>query len=174
MNLKINTLGLASVFVVLLISGSVYAATQIPYVNQINFIKNYNRATKFIATSGSIEEGGLPILRKFGFKTIIDLRTEEEGSDDERKAVAWAGMHYINIPVTGDGIDAQQLEAFTKAIKSAKPILVHCASGNRAGAMWASYQISQGVELEKAMKEGRKAGMLPALEEKVRMTILGK
>lgn len=160
-----------SVFAILLISGSVYATNQIPYVNQVSFIKNYNRATKHIATSGYISEGGLQVLHKFGFKTVIDLRTEEEGSDKEKQDVARAGMHYINIPVTSAGIDAKQLDIFTKAIKSsAKPILVHCASGNRAGAMWASYQISQGVELEKAIKEGRKAGMLPALEEKVRMT----
>ena len=166
----INAVNLILILVVTLLSGSVYAANKTPYANQVSYIKNYNRATKQIATSGFISDGGLQVLLKFGFKTVIDLRTEEEGAIREKHAVERAGMQYINIPTTGAGINQQQLEAFTQAIDaSEKPILVHCASGNRAGAMWASYQISQGVELEKAIKAGRKAGMRKGLEEKVRM-----
>lgn len=169
MKLNIQASRLAASLILILVTGAAYAASLTPYANQISHIKNYNRANKEIATSGFISDGGLPILRKFGFKTVIDLRTEEEGSTKEKYAVERAGMQYRNIQITSAGINPQQLAAFTQAIESAeKPILVHCASGNRAGAMWATYQISQGVELEKAIKAGRKAGMRPGLEEKVR------
>jgi len=84
-------------------------------------------------------------------------------------AIETADMAYINIPITIDGIDESQLEAFKQAIAQASPpILLHCATGNRAGAMWASYQLSEGIPLEIALKDGRASGMKSGLEEKVK------
>ena len=83
------------------------------------------------------------------------------------------GMNYVNIPMTVAGISEEQLAAFTKAIETAQaPVLIHCGSGNRAGAMWASYQIRKGVDPEVALAAGRKAGMRPPMEEKVRAAFL--
>lgn len=154
----------------ILLTGTAYATNLMPYENQVSIVKNYNRATPQIATSGEIGEKGAEILAEHGFKTIIDLRTQAEGTDDEKLAVETAAMRYINIPVTGEGIDNRQLAAFSNAIENTEmPALVHCASGNRAGAMWAAYRISKGASPEIALEEGRAAGMQPEMEQKIRV-----
>ena len=155
----------------LLFVGVVHANEQAPFGNQVSEVKNYNRATSQIATSGVIGDGA-QALAKHGFKTIIDLRTEAEGTQEEKLAVEAAGMRYVNIPVTGAGINDAQLAAFTKAIEATQtPVLVHCASGNRAGTLWATYRMSKGVAPEIALEEGRTAGMSGAMEANVKMAI---
>jgi uncharacterized protein (TIGR01244 family) len=97
------------------------------------------------------------------------LRTEAEGTASEKKAVESMGMSYINIPVTGAGINNEQLAAFSNAIEDVQtPILVHCASGNRVGAIWTTYRLRKGINSEIGFEEGRPAGMKPSLEEKVK------
>ncbi|MCB1985631.1 MAG: protein tyrosine phosphatase family protein [Burkholderiales bacterium] len=144
-------------------------AERIPFGHQVSTVQNYNRAAPQVATSGLIGDGGAPILAAHGFRTVIDMRTVNEGTREEKALVEGAGMVYVNIPMTVANLSNEHLEAFKNAMdKSPKPILVHCGSGNRAGAIWASYLISQGTDLEEALAEGRKAGMRPPLEEKVR------
>ena len=153
----------------ILFASITHASNQIPFGNQVSSIKNYNRATSQIATSGIIGDNGAEVLAAQGFKTIIDLRTPAEGTNEEKQAAEAADLHYINIPVTGEGINQKQLATFTKVIENtAKPVLVHCASGNRAGAMWFAYRISKGVAPEIASEEGKAAGMNPEMEQKVR------
>lgn len=153
----------------ILFTGIAYATDRVPYGNQVYTVQNYARITPQIATSGMIGDGGATLLAAHNFKTIIDLRTATEGTQEEKVLVEAANMVYVNIPTTVTGFDDEQLAAFTAAIEgSEKPILVHCGSGNRAGGMWASYQISKGVDPETALAEGRKAGMRPAMEEKVK------
>ena len=154
----------------LVLTSPAFADIQVPFGNEIQSpIKNYNRATPTIATSGTIGKGGVKELAKRGFVTIIDLRTENEGTAEEKKNVELAGMNYINISVTGAGINYKQLAAFTETIEKAQqPVLIHCASGNRVGALWTTYRLSKGIDSEIAFEEGRTAGMQPILEEKVR------
>ena len=148
-----------------------HASTQVPFGNEIKTVKNYNRATTQLATSGSLNEGSVQELAQHGFKTIIDLRTEAEGTASEKTAVESAGMTYINIPVTGAGVDAEQLATFINAFEqAATPVLLHCASGNRAGAMWTTYRLHKGIAADIAFGEGRTAGMQPSLEEKIKLT----
>lgn len=164
-----NILRFGLLIMTLLLAVVSYASTQVPFGNEIKSVKNYNRATTQLATSGSLGEGSAQELAQHGFKTIIDLRTEAEGTSSEKTAAESAGMTYINIPVTGAGIDAEQLATFIKAFEQATThILLHCASGNRAGAMWTTYRLYQGIPAEIAFEEGRTAGMQTSLEEKVR------
>ncbi len=159
--------------VTILLAATAQASGRVPFGHQIIPVQNYSRATEQIAISGLIGDGGVKALASHGFKTIIDLRTANEGTADEKALVDIHGMNYINIPMTVAGISEEQLAAFTKAMETAQPpILIHCGSGNRAGAMWASYQIRKGVDPEVALTAGRKAGMRPPMEEKVRAAFI--
>ena len=96
------------------------------------------------------------------------MRTAAEGTAEEKKAVESAGMTYINIPVTGAGINNERLFAFSKVIKNVQiPVLARCALGNRVGALWTAYRLSKGINSEIAFEEGCTAGMKPSMEEKV-------
>jgi uncharacterized protein (TIGR01244 family) len=158
-----------TLILIILLTGPAYAKDQVPYAAQVNNLMRYQRVTPEIATSGALTGDAIQELVKHSFRTVIDLRTEPEGTEEEKLAIETAGMAYINIPITIDGIDESQLEAFKQAIAQASPpILLHCATGNKAGAMWASYQLSEGIPLETALKEGRASGMKSGLEEKVK------
>ncbi len=155
----------------LLSTGVVFAKDQVPYATQVNDLMRYYRVTPNIATSGALTHDSIQELVKHSFNTVIDLRTESEGTVGEKKAVETAGMTYINIPVTNDGVNEAQLIAFKQALEQASPpILIHCATGNRAGAMWTVYRLKEGVPPETAFKEGRTAGMNAGMEKKVRKT----
>ncbi|MGV8710909.1 MAG: beta-lactamase hydrolase domain-containing protein [Nitrosomonas sp.] len=157
----------------ILLTPPVLASGRVPFGHQLIPVQNYSRATEQIAISGMIGDGGVQALVATGFKTVIDLRTANEGTADEKALVERAGMNYFNIPMTVAGISEEQLAAFTQAIESAQmPTLIHCGSGNRAGAMWASYQIKKGMDPEAALESGRKAGMRPPMEEKVRESFI--
>lgn len=156
--------------IALLSSSWVFAVQdQVPYATQVDNLMRYYRVTPHIATSGALSQDSVQELSKHSFQTVIDLRSESEGTSAEKKAVEAALMTYINIPVTNEGIDESQLTAFKQALEqAAPPILVHCATGNRAGAMWTVYRLSEGVSPDIAFKEGRTAGMNAGMEGKIR------
>ena len=164
---------LAAAVVVILFSSNVYATGRVPFGHQVYQVQNYSRITEQIALSGMIIDGGVPALAATGIKTIIDLRTKNEGTAEEKALVDRAGMTYINIPTTVAGITKEQVAEFAKVMGTAqKPLLIHCGSGNRASAMWASYQINQGADPEATIEAARKTGLRPPLEEKLREIML--
>lgn len=81
-----------------------------------------------------------------------------------------AGLDYITIPVATLAPDEAQVAAFSKYVNDPKfyPILVHCESSNRVGAMWALYRAKNGVPEEIAIQEGRTVGLKPSREGAVR------
>lgn len=77
-----------------------------------------------------------------GYKTVINLRPETEpGFEWEAAAVKAAGMAYVSIPVAGAaGLTKDNVIRIDAALKAAEangPVLMHCASGNRIGAVLA-------------------------------------
>jgi uncharacterized protein (TIGR01244 family) len=78
-------------------------------------------------------------------------------------------MEYLHIPVDPKNLDPSSSAAVTKAIEESDgPVFVHCASGNRAGALLAiGAAHSGGMTPEAALEFGRKAG-LTSLEPVVR------
>src|SRR5690349_18200775 len=74
-----------------------------------------------------------------GFRTVIDLRTDDEPGQDlsprqEALAARRLGLAYCHVPVPADRVDAGVLDRFRAALADAvKPVFVHCASGKRAG-----------------------------------------
>ena len=48
------------------------------------------------------------------------------------------------------------------------PVLVHCAAGNRVGALWALYRAAEKVPAVVAVDEGRTLGLRPNRERAVR------
>ena len=143
---------------------------QVPFGDRVgNSVVNYNRTTPTIATSGTIREGGLEKLQSLGFKSILDLRTQAEGTDEERKAAADLGFSYANIAIAQPAPTQQQVARFSSWVENSDhyPLLIHCASANRVGTLWAMYRITRGASLAQALLEGRTIGMRPGREIQV-------
>lgn len=147
------------------------ATAQVPFGDKMGAeVANYNRLRPFLATGGSIDLAEVDSLKEKGFRTIIDLRTAEEGTADERAAVEGAGMTYVNLPIAKGAPTDEQIADLAALLEDEKaaPVLLHCASGNRVGAAWAIYRARSGIPLEIAIEEGRTAGMRASREAQVR------
>lgn len=129
-------------------------------------LPNYHRVNQEVATAGQPSPEHWAELAKQGFKTVINLRTAEEGALDEQMQAKQASLHYVNIPViSGVPMTAGQAKQLADALANhPKPVLIHCASGNRVGGLWALYRMQQGVAQETALQEGRKIGMKEGIE----------
>ncbi len=70
-------------------------------------------------------------------------------------------MHYVNIPVTAGAPSDEQVDEFARIVEDAgnEPLLVHCASASRVGAMWTLYREERGAPVDTAVREGRAIGM---------------
>ncbi|MBN8431467.1 protein tyrosine phosphatase family protein [Microbulbifer salipaludis] len=144
---------------------------QVPFGDKMGAeVVNYNRLRPHLATGGSIDLTAVDSLKAKGFRTIIDLRTPEEGTAEERAAVEATGMTYVNLPIAKGAPSDAQIARLTELLEdaSAAPVLLHCGSGNRVGAAWAIYRARKGIPLEIAIEEGRTAGMRPSREAQVR------
>jgi len=128
--------------------------------------------------SGQPTQATIDAVAQKGVKVVINLRRPEETAKlafDEKTAAKNAGMEYISVPMgTGLPKDADvKLLMDTLAASKDKPVLLHCASGNRAGAIWALYSgARKGQPVDAAIDEGEAAGLTnAALEHVVRNRI---
>ncbi len=124
-----------------------------------------------ILSGGRISADDLPALRAAGIAHVIDLTPDAETPDfDEAAAVRAAGMRYDNLPIAGPGdLGPEAVAAFDRLLRDAEgPVLVHCASGNRVGALAAlRAALVAGQPEEAAIAEGKRWG-LRSLEGEVR------
>jgi len=120
------------------------------------------------------DQAALEQARAAGYAAVIDLRTpaEDRGLPDERAAVESLGMSYITLPIAGAGDisfdNASELDRLLAQFD--KPVYVHCASGNRAGALLALRAKLNGADDETAIEAGRETG-LKGLEDVVRQRL---
>lgn len=103
-----------------------------------------------------------------GIKVVVNFCPPSEAIDyDEASVVASLGMKYVNIPVAGAAdLTRENVEKLANTLVDSGEygVLLHCASGNRAGAMLAlkARYFDDATPLE-ALEIGRSAG-LTALE----------
>ncbi len=115
-----------------------------------------------ITVTGQIPPEGLKQAAREGFKSVLNLRApDEEGfmPDEEQQAEA-AGLTYVNIPVKKEEISDEMTSQVLKEIDELpKPLLVHCASGMRAGAMAFMHRATrEGMRAKEAMGKAQDAG----------------
>jgi uncharacterized protein (TIGR01244 family) len=140
-------------------------------------IANYYRVRPDVATAGQPSDEAWADIREAGFKAVLNLRTEQEGSLEERAKVEAAGLEYFNVPIGSDGIHESQVDLFSKILGDSgnRPLLIHCASGSRVGAMWFIHEVlGEGKDESSALEEARKAGLKSSLEPAAREYISSK
>lgn len=127
-----------------------------------------------IVVAGRLKPEDIAQLKDAGIEQIIDLTPDDETPDfDEANAVRSAGLDYSNLPVRdATDLTRENVIAFDRMMRDAKkPVLVHCASGNRVGAMAALRSAwVDGKSEEDAIAIGKAWG-LKGLEPQVRERI---
>ena len=127
-----------------------------------------------IVAAGRIDADDIARLQDAGILHVIDLSTDAETPEfDEASAMRAVGIVYSSLPLR----DARDLThanviAFDALLREAqRPVLVHCASGNRVGAMAALRAAwVDGLSMEEAVAIGKAWG-LTKLEADVRRRI---
>jgi len=114
-----------------------------------------------LTSAGQPDEAALGIFAEQGYTTVIDLRTEgEDRGMDEAKVVEGLGMEYISLPIGRDDINFDNARSLDLLIAETDgPVLVHCGSANRVGALLALSKSLGGADDETALEYGRKGGM---------------
>lgn len=140
-------------------------------------IVNLRQPDANIMSSGQPTEEQFRILAESGVKHVINLRPAEEQQDfDEGALVRELNMGYHWVPVeTAGGITRENAESLYQLLESldGEPVIVHCASGNRVGALIAlSSAEHEGLDMDAAMAKGEQWGLTsPRLTPVVRETL---
>lgn len=113
--------------------------------------------------------GGRPTLDQYkalsqsGYTTVIDLRAmSEEGVTEEHKLVQELGMQAVSIPIGGpNDITKESAGQLDQALANANgPVVLHCASGNRVGALLAMRAFwVQGKSPLESLSIGQESGL---------------
>lgn len=125
---------------------------------------------RYVALSPQRHVSGQPTaeaiaqLRSAGITTVIDLRPDEETPDMDEKAVAAkSGLKYRALPIAGAAdLTRENVVRFDRLLKetASENTLIHCASGNRVGAMLAlQARWLQGKSAEESLAIGKAGGM---------------
>ena len=97
-----------------------------------------------IVTAGQPTAAQLAALAASGVSTVIDLRAPGEPRGfDEPAAARATGMKYHNIPVVAESLTASEFDQVRELLRAPdrRPVLLHCASANRVGAVLLPYLV---------------------------------
>ncbi|HMB81351.1 MAG TPA: sulfur transferase domain-containing protein [Vicinamibacterales bacterium] len=133
---------------------------------------NFAKLETTVACGGATTPEAVPELKKMGFASIINLRLPSEpGANVEGEAAAakTAGINFYNIPFSGQSPDPKVADQFLATVtdKKNEPAYIHCAAGNRAGAMWMIKRlVVDHWDTDKAFTEATALGLTsPALKQ---------
>lgn len=112
-----------------------------------------------------------------GFRSVVSVQTMDEDQklpiEDERRAAEEAGLAFHHEPVSGESLDDATVDRFREALERLpRPILLHCATGKRSGAMTMMHLASeQGMTGDEAIAKAESMGFecdTPAVESFVK------
>jgi len=131
--------------------------------------------------AGDVYFAGLPTkqgireLAGDGVKLVVNLLTDAEQSKrvsfDEPAFLESLNIDYLQLPVKPKTLSKQDVDRLAEKMAETKgKVLIHCASSNRVGALWASYlALHEGMPVEQALAHGKAAGLrASSLEEAVK------
>jgi len=109
---------------------------------------------------------GFQAMATAGVKSVICLRDPTEPGFDLNEDSALLALHisYINIPFP-HGIDQSDFNQRADLVRAslaaaAKPLLMHCSTGDRASALWAVHLYADcGLPKEQAIQDGHLSGL---------------
>jgi len=116
-----------------------------------------------VLTGGQPLEEHFEALARRGYRTVLDLRAPGEARPyDEPEVVRRLGLEYVNIPVTPESLTDQTFDHFRALMRdrTRRPVVVHCASGNRVGALLIPYLVlDEGMGMDEAVATALEVGL---------------
>ena len=144
---------------------SVSAQSQVKK-STVEGISNFAQVESTVACAGAVTPSAVAGIKKMGFASIINLRLDtEKGADIDAEAAAAkaAGINFVHLPLNGNAPDPAVADRFLKFIAESgnQPAFIHCASGNRAAAMWLIKRVLiDKWDNERALEEAMQLGAI--------------
>ena len=156
---------------VVMIGGSVAAAQAQVKKSTVEGITNLAQVETTVACAGAVKPGSVAAIKKMGFASIINLRlATEQGADIDAETAAAkdAGINFVHLPFNGSMPDPAVVDRFLKIVTEPgnQPAFIHCASGNRAAALWLIKRaLIDKWDNDRALEEATQLGTIsPALK----------
>lgn len=137
----------------------------------------WQEVNDWLAIAGTLVWEDITALAQRGYRSFIDLRGENEpaagglGPHEVRRWVRVHGLTYRQIPVLVTALDDATVDAVRHTLREVeKPVLLHCASGRRAGALALMHLgCEEGATVEQCLTRARAMGLdfegLPPLRD---------
>jgi uncharacterized protein (TIGR01244 family) len=157
--------------------GGPSAAAGAPDLSQVD-LPNKQTPQPGVVTGGQPSEEQLEGASKAGVKVVVNLRGADEPKVAETgEAARRFGMEYIHIPLSKGaanlGLNEENARALAEVLGGAveQPVLVHCGSGNRVGALFSlkAFYVD-GKSADESLQAGLDAG-LTGLEDRVKQLL---
>jgi uncharacterized protein (TIGR01244 family) len=149
-----------------IVCAAAIVAAQAPVTKEsVPGIVNFAKVETTVACAGATTPAALVEVKRMGYASVINLRqATEPGADIEASAAAAkaAGLNYIHIPFNAASPDSAVVDNFIKAVtdKANQPAFIHCASANRAAALWMVKRIAVDKwDVERASTEAVALGL---------------
>lgn len=116
-------------------------------------IRNWQRRSDTLTTSGRLERGDVARLADIGVRHVINLALDEhaEALADEAALLEAAGIAYTHIPVPFDAPTAEHAARLRAAMEGgATPVHVHCIMNYRVTAFLYLLECEDGADRDEA------------------------
>ena len=132
-----------------------------------------------IYLAGQPSARDLASFKSLGIKTVVTLRHAKELSWDEANAVKKNSMQFVQVPFSGaDQLKPEIFDRVLKILRDKKqgPVVLHCGSANRVGAIWYAFRVLDGkLSPDEAMKEAQTVGLRnPAYLDKAKEYVIAE
>jgi protein tyrosine phosphatase (PTP) superfamily phosphohydrolase (DUF442 family) len=128
-------------------------------------LPNFHSVAPGVWRGAAPTQAGLRQLKAMGIDTVVDLRIAPKTVKQEHAYVTSLGMHFVNLPMSGDPPTSRQVDTLMALLRQApqQKVFVHCQHGaDRTGCMIGIYRVTQcGWPYSQAYAEMRKYGFNP-------------
>ncbi|MEW6990317.1 tyrosine-protein phosphatase [Colwelliaceae bacterium 6441] len=135
-----------------------FASEMIEKIQMINTLVPNEK----LVVGGQPSIADFKVLKEHGVSQVVDLRSEAEKTNfDEAQLLKEMGIAYHCIPLTNMSTFTKSAAEKLKSILDLQqPCLVHCASGNRVGALIALQAFwLEGLSPQESLNKGLQAGL---------------
>jgi uncharacterized protein (TIGR01244 family) len=128
-------------------------------------VVNFSRVETTVACAGATTPAAVAEVKKLGYASGIYLRVATEpGADVDAEAAAAkaAGINFIHLPFNAAAPDPTLIDRFLKAVTDPanQPAFIHCASANRAAALWLIKRVEVDKwDVDRAVEEASALGL---------------
>lgn len=121
-----------------------------------------------LIVGGQPSEHDFEVLAAAGIKQVVNLRPNTESISFDEAAVAekWGMQYHVIAVTTTESCTKEKAKQLKAILEKGEPTLVHCASGNRVGALIAlkAYWLDNCTP-EEALNMGLETGLTKFTEE---------